>query len=335
MNKTLLVGIAILILLLIVTGVYVLVTPRHTEDIYTVCILSGLDFFADTAGGFKEGMKELGYEEGKNIHYDEWKTNFDETAYRRILLKFIADKVDLVFVFPSEAAVIAKEMLQGKNIPIVFGNANIEGTNLVQSIAEPGDAITGVRYPGPDLALKRFEIMRELVPGMKELWVPFQRGYPIVESQLEVLRAAASVAGITLTEIPSSSAAELQSQFQSILQSKNKSPDAILAIAEPLAVTPDAFQVIGAFAAALKIPVGGPPMAAGDYESIFGVSTDNMRVGRQASFLADKILKGVPAGTIPVVSAESFLQVNYRAAQKAGISIPEGLLNRANQIINR
>ena len=321
------------LMLLVIAGIYFLLAPHEKEKTYRIGILSGLDFFADTADGFKEGMKELGYEEGKNIHYDEWKTNFNETAYERILYKFIADKDDMIFVFPTEAVVLAKNLTKGTEIPLVFGNANIEGVNLVKSVAEPGDEITGVRYPGPDLALKRFEIMRELVPNMKEIWVPFQRGYPIVEVQLEVLRPVVAAAGMTLTEIPASSAAELQDEFQSLLQSKKKGPDAILAIAEPLAVTPDAFEVMGLFAAEHKIPVGGAPMAAGGYESVFGVSTDNIRVGKQAAILANKVLKGISAGTIPIVSAESFLQVNYRAAQRVGITIPEGLLEQADQIV--
>lgn len=326
------IGVAVTILL-VITGVYFLIAPRETERTYRIGILSGLDFFTDIAEGFKERMKELGYEEGKNVRYDEWRTNFDEVAYSRILYKFIADKVDLIFVFPTEASILAKKTVQGTGIPVVFGNASIEGVGLVESVAEPGDTITGVRYPGPDLSLKRFEIMRELVPGIRQLWMPYQRGYPIVENQLEALRPVIAAAGMTLTEIPASSASELRAEFELLVQEKKEKPDAILLIAEPLSVTPDAFEVIGKFGAERNIPVGGAPMAAGGYESVFGVSTDNIRVGRQAAALADKVLKGILAGTIPVVSAESFLQVNHRAAQRAGIIVPEGLLGRADRII--
>ncbi len=332
MSKMYLVG-AVAVILLVVAGVYFFVAPQETEKTYKIGILSGLDFFTGTAKGFREGMKELGYEENKNIRYDEWKTNFDEEAYRRILYKFIADKVGLIFVFPTEASILAKAVTEGTGIPVVFGNANIEGVNLVESVAEPGGNITGVRYPGPDLVLKRFEIMRELVPGMREVWIPYQRNYPIVETQLRALRPVIAAAGMTLTEVPASSVAELEENLRLLLQSKKQKPDAILLIPEPLGVTPPAFEVMGRFADEQKIPIGGAPMAAGNYESVFGVSTDNVHVGKQASALADKILKGIPAGTIPVVSAESFLEVNYRAAEKAGITVSEGLLNRANRII--
>jgi putative ABC transport system substrate-binding protein len=104
-------------------------------------------------------------------------------------------------------------------------------------------------------------------------------------------------------------------------------------IAEPLAVTPDAFEVIGKFAAEHNVPVGGAIMSVGGYESVFGVHVNNVNVGKQAAKLADKILKGTPAGTIPVVSAESYFQLNYKSAQELGLDVSEGLLSMADEII--
>ena len=74
-------------------------------------------------------------------------------------------------------------------------------------------------------------------------------------------------------------------------------------------------------------------MQVDEYGSIFGIHVDPRKTGEQAAILADKILKGTPAGTIPVVSSESYLEINYKAAQELGITIPEGLLNRADKII--
>jgi putative ABC transport system substrate-binding protein len=306
---------------------------NQKPKVYHVGILSGLDFFADTADGFKAKMAELGYREDINIVYDIRKTQFETVAEQRILKKFVTDKVDLIVTFPTEVSLEAKAVANGTNIPVVFANANVEGVNLVKSVREPGGNITGVRYPGPDLAIKRFEIMRMLAPKAKRMWVPYQRGYPIVVSQLEVLRATAAAAGVTLIETPADNAAELQAILRERPKPKNIGMDAVLFIAEPLAVTPDAFAVISKFAAEHEIPVGGALMIMGDYGSVFGVSTDNVAVGRQAAVLADKILKGIPAGSIPVVSAENFLQINYKAARRLGLKVPEGLLSQANEII--
>jgi putative tryptophan/tyrosine transport system substrate-binding protein len=300
------------------------------EKVYHVGILSGLDFFSSTADGFKAKMTELGYIEGKNIIYDIQKTQFDPAAEQRILKTFISNKVDLIFTFPTEVSVLAKDIAKETGIPVLFANANIEGVNLVKSVREPGGNITGVRYPGPDIALKRFEIMLQLMPHAKRILVPYQRNYPIITSQMEVLRPVALSKGVTLIELPASNALELQSELEKLSGSHI---DCILFIPEPLAVTPDGFAVLGKFAAKHKLPMGGALMSTKDYSSVFGIATDNITVGKQAAVLVDKIFKGTAAGSIPVVSAENFLQLNYKAAHKQGLNVSESLLNQANEII--
>ena len=320
------------IIMIIVMGLLA-VGCNSKPKVHRVGILSGLDFFADTADGFKAKMAELGYREGKDIVYDMQKTQFDPVLEQRILKKFVSDKVDLIVTFPTEVSLEAKAAVDGTNIPVVFANANIEGVGLVKSVREPGGNITGVRYPGPDLAIKRFEILRGLAPKARRIGVPYQRGYPIVASQLEVLRTAAATMGVTLIEIPADNAAELRAILRKRAEAGTTGMDALLMISEPLAVSPDAFAVLGKFAAEHKIPIGGASIIVGKYASVFGMSTDNIAVGRQAAVLAAKVLKGTPAGTIPVVSAESFLQINYKAAQKLGLKVSEGLLSQASEII--
>jgi putative ABC transport system substrate-binding protein len=301
--------------------------------VYRVGILCGLDFAASTVDGFKEGMTELGYVEGQNIVYDVQKTDFDMAAYKSILQKFVADKVDLIFVFPTEASQEAKAATQGTDIPVVFSVANIEDTGLVNSVREPGGNITGVRYPGPDIAIRRFEIMLELVPQATRMWIPYQRGYPIVDSQLEVLRPAATAVGVTLIEAPADNAAELEGDLQARAQSADIGMDAILIIPEPLGVTADAFLVMARFAAEHRIPIGGALMEVEGYGSLFDVGIDHFNTGKQAAPLADKVLRGTLPGTIPVVSSESYLKINHRLAQELGLTVPEDLLGMATEII--
>jgi putative ABC transport system substrate-binding protein len=90
---------------------------------------------------------------------------------------------------------------------------------------------------------------------------------------------------------------------------------------------------VGKFAAEHKIPVGGALISVEGYESIFGVNIEPITAGEQAAPLADKIFRGIPAGTIPVVSAESYLEINYKAAQELGLTVSEGLLSQADRII--
>jgi len=323
----------LIVVLLVGVGVYFLLLPEKEEKVYRVGILSGLEYIAEAADGFKAGMAELGYIKGENIIYSLQRTDFDMVEYRRILEKFVEDEVDLIFVFPTEASQEAKAATQGTDIPVVFTVANIEGTGLVESVSKPGGNITGVRYPGPDIALQRFEIMRELAPEAKRMWIPYQRGYPIVTSQLEALYSAAEAAGITLIEAPADNAAEIQALLNERAIATDIGIDAILALAEPLYVTPDAFLVTCKFATEHKIPNAGALMDVEGCASLFGVHIHNFNTGKQVAPMADKILRGISAGTLPVVSAEPYFQFNYKAAQDLGIEVPEGLLERADEII--
>jgi putative ABC transport system substrate-binding protein len=293
--------------------------------------LSGLEFVADITDGFKEAMTELGYIEGENIIYDVQRTEFDIERYQSILKKFIEDDVDLILVFPTEASIEAKAATEGTDIPVVFAFALIEDMGIVDSVREPGGNVTGVRYPGPDIALKRFEIMREVVPDATKMLVPYQKGYPIVEPQMEALRPEAEKVGISLIEVPAVDADDLRSALE---EYADEDIGAVFFVAEPLAVTPDAFVVICEFGQEHNIPVGGAFIVVDEYESLFGVNVDTFSSGRAAAPLADKIFKGTPAGTIPVVSAESFFQFNFKESERLGLEVPKDVLLQADEVIN-
>ena len=300
---------------------------------FRVGILCGLHVFASTVEGFRKAMQDLGYTENRNIEYDVHYTNFDSATEERILRKFVEDRVDLMLVLPSEVSVAAKEVTRGTGVPVVFCQTNIEGTNLIDSVPQPGGNITGVRYPGPDLALKRFEILHELAPWARRFWVPYTRHSLIVPDQLAALRLEAAQAGITLVEAPADTGDELIAELERRATSADTGIDAVLFISEPLARTPAVFPSIGRFASEHRIPIGGVLYSLDGYSTLFGVATDNIAVGRLAAQQAHKVLRGIAPGSIPVVSAESFFQLNYTAAQNLGIPIPADLLKQADEIV--
>ena len=306
---------------------------QKQQKVYQIGILCGLDYIGSIPDIFKKEMAELGYVEDKNIVYHVHRTNFEPVKEKLILQRFVENKVDLIFTFPTEVSMAAKAAVQGTDVPVLFAIANIEGTGLVKSVREPGANITGVRYPGPDLAIKRFEVMCELAPDARRMWVPYQRGYPIVESQMEVLHPAAAARGITLIEFPADDAAEVKAELDKLDKLDDVGFDAILFIPEPLSCTDDAFEVIAKFAYERKMPIGGITMQVGDYASLFGIDVDDPKTVKQAAVLANKILKGTPASKIPVVSSESYFEIDYNAAQQLNIAVPVGLLSRADRII--
>jgi putative ABC transport system substrate-binding protein len=320
---------SLLAAVLILSGCNAEASPK----VYRVGILSGLDFFTNTADGFKAKMAELGYKEGENITYDLQKTNFEPAKEQEILQKFVADKVDLILVFPTEAAIEAKAATQGTNIPMLFANSFLEGSNLVESVRQPGGNISGVRFPGTDIAVKRLEFLHELAPQAKRIWVPYQRDYPSVAPILEVLRPAATSLGVTLVELPAAGPADVQADLQKRAQADDIGIDAILFIPESLNVNPDAFGAISKFAVEHKLPIAGAFVSPDGLGLVLANLSDNVEVGALAAPLADKIFKGIPAGTIPVVSPEAHLLLNYKEAQKMGLTVPEGMLSQADEVI--
>lgn len=328
---SLFVGVVVIAMLLSGCG------PAQETKVYRVGILSGLGpFFAPAVDGFKAKMTELGYVEGENIVYDVQTTNVDIEAYKSITQKFVADKVDLIFVFPTEASMEAKAAAQGTDIPIIFALAftDVPGINLINSVREPGGNITGVRFPSGEIASKRLEVLVEMAPDAKRILVPYLRDYPNVPGQLEAIRAQANDLGMELIELPISSPPELQAELDRRAALDDTGIDAVLMLAEPVSATPDFYAILGPFSYEHNLPIGGALMGAGDeYGSLFGVGPIPYHAGEHSAIMADEIFTGTPAGTIPVLTSESHLSINYAAAQALGVTVPKGLLKQADEII--
>ncbi|MBU1998104.1 MAG: ABC transporter substrate-binding protein, partial [Candidatus Omnitrophica bacterium] len=292
-------------------------------------ILSGLDVFANIADGFKAQMTELGYIEGMNIIYDFQKANVDVPAERVILKRFVDSKVDLIFAFPTEPALLAKEATKGTNIPVIFAQGGVEGSGLVQSIAYPGDNITGVRYPGPDVLVRRLEIMHELIPEAKRFYLTYQLDYPTVRLALIAIRPVASVLGVTLVEVPIKTVEDIEADLNARDNLNDVGIDAILIVPESLSQSPRGFGAIIKFANKHKIPLAASNIKSG---AVFSYTSDNIETGRLAASLADKIFKGVPAGTIMVATPTSDLRLNYKLAQELGLNVSKRLMGLAKEV---
>ena len=327
-------GIWLVTLVLIVVG-NLLVSGCGAEQpkVYRVGILNGFSPFGDIAEGFKAKMTDLGYVEGKNIVYDVQVSNFDPAEEERIVKQFVTDKVDLIFTFATEAAISAKTGTAGTDVPVVFAFAVLEGNDLIESVRQPGGNITGVRFPGPELSVKRFEILHKLAPQAKRVGIIYNSNYPANKSQLEALHPAASAVGITLVEIPVKSVADIEADLQARAAAIDIGLDAILIITDDLSQTPDGWPMISQFAAEHHLPIAGSAAFEADTGAILSYIPDSFETGGLAAPLADKILKGTPVDTIPVITPESRLRLNYALAQELGLTVDEGLLSQATEII--
>ena len=138
--------------------------------------------------------------------------------------------------------------------------------------------------------------------------------------------------GLTLVEVPFNGVEEVEADLNARNASDDLGIDAMLTIPEPLTGTERLSKVIYDFAEAHRLPIGGNEDSLTN-RSLFCVIVNNKATGEQAASLADKILKGAPAGEMPVLSSEDYIQINYNAAQKLGLNVSEGLLSRAAEII--
>ena len=303
--------------------------------IFRVGILSGAPFFATTVDGFKAKMTEQGYVEGKNIIYDVHSVSINNAlTTKETLKKFQSDDVDLIFTFPTGSALAAKAAARNSGIPVVFTGATLEGNDLVESTRHPGGNITGVRAPTPDMSVKRLEILLRIAPYLKHVLLLHNPNYiPSVEA-LAALRAAAdSILRVNLMVESITSVDELTNALQAIVRTNKVAElEAILVMPEVVVQSPTGWKITTAFAKQHNILIGGGlPHTAND-GALFSFFPDNIETGEMAALLANKIFKGIPAGTIPVFTADSRLRINYRLALESGLMIDEGLLLQATEI---
>ena len=321
--------------LLVVICVFLVGCGKKTQEtkVYRVGIISGAEAFVDIADGFKAKMAELGYVEGENIFYDLQQLNADPLGEKRVVEKFVHDKVDMIFAFPTEPALAAKAATQGTDIPVVFAMAGIEGNALVESVTSPSGNITGLRFPGPELTVKRLELLHELVPQAKRIYLIYDSNYPLAAPSLEGLRPAASSLGLTLVEDPVNNVQELQAALQKRAASDDIGIDAILIMPDILNNSPDGYLPILKFANEHKLPIGGGMNFTADLGAMYSFVPDNVDQGKLAATLADKIFKGTPAGAIMVATPKSYLRLNYKVIRELGLRMPEGLLSIADEVI--
>lgn len=324
--------IGFLVVALVAVGVYFLLLPEKEGKAYRVGILTA-GAFPVCADGFKAGMAELGYIEGKNIVYDSYYVEADFAEMKRIAKEVVVEEVDLIFTAPTEPSQAAQEATQGTDIPIVFAYAGIEGSGLVESVREPGGNITGVRFPGPEQITRRLEMLLEFAPWVKRVWIGYDENYPNTLPALEALRPLAASKGVTLVEAPVITLGELEADLAARAKSADIGLDAMILMPDIFNHCPEGWGMIRDFATEHKVLLCGSFFYTVEEGAIFGNANDLFKVGELSASLADKILRDIPAGTIPVVTPEQDLWINYKVAQELGLTVPESLLNMAVEVI--
>ena len=280
--------------------------------------------------GFRDGLKNAGYVEGKNLILDiSVKQNYDEL--RPIAKVYVEKKFDLIVGMGGTVTLLAKELTQ--DIPILFvGAGDPIATGLMKSLARPEANVTGVSTL-TDLEMygKRLEIFKEAVPSLRRVAVLYNaRGEnPVHAQSLLLVQKVAPNIRVKLVETPIKSTADLDRLLSSV---SKDTADGLFTICTTLFREP--FKKIATVAIQKKLALMGCGTTQTEEGALLSYSADGYRVGVRAAWYADRILKGTKPQDLPVETPIYFeLVINLRTAKQIGLTIPPNVLARADKVI--
>ena len=283
---------------------------------------------SEEAKAFYQGLHDAGYTEGRDVTIEWW---FGGGHYDRVS-EAVADlaqrKPDAIVVESTPAALAAKRATS--TIPIVMALVGDPvGSGLVASLAHPGGNVTGLTNQTVDLAAKRLQLLKEAIPGARHVVVIFNPETLPNITILGRLKEAAPGLGVALKFISVKKVEELRSAFSGLGRSN---ADALLIVDDGfMATLGDEILQLG-MNARLPIVYANKPLARKGV--LLSYAVDHSELFRRAAAYVDKILKGARPGDLPIEQPTKFeLVVNLKTAKALGITIPQSILVRADEVI--
>ena len=312
-------------LLLLVSATFA--GAQQPAKIPRIGYLDGAPLSAARTEAFREGLRELGYIDGKNIMI-EWKSADGKVDRLAVL---VAELVRLkVAVIVSAGATGTRTAKQATTtIPIVMAqDPDPVGNGLVASLARPGGNVTGLSSLTADLSGKRLELLKEILPKLSHVAV-FETSTSAGNTrQLGETELAARAFGVTLQYLDVKGANDIETAFRAATKERS---EAVLVLASPVTISQQA-QIVE-HAAKSRLPVmyhRREAVEAGGLVS-YGVSFPDL--DRRAATYVDKILKGTKPADIPVEQPMKFeFVINLKAAKQIGLPIPPNVLARADKV---
>jgi putative ABC transport system substrate-binding protein len=283
-------------------------------------------FWSHWVAAFVQRMRELGWIEGRTIAIEfRWAEGRSE-RYAEIAAELVRLQVDVIVT--TGIAIVAVKQATSV-IPIVFAvAADPVGTGLVASLARPGGNVTGVSSLAADLAGKRLELLRQVVPGLGRLAIMGNADYPASVLEMGEIRATARTLGLEVVLLEIRQAEDIEPAFEALkgrakalyvctdaLTDANRIRINTLALAAQLPTMNGFRELVGA---------GGLMSYGADFPDLF----------RRAAEYVDKILHGAKPADLPVQQPTKFeLVINLKTAKALGLTIPEALLATADEVI--
>lgn len=278
---------------------------------------------------FRQGLRELGYVEGRNVLIEYRWANGQLERLPALAAELIGLRVNVIVAANTPAALAAKKATS--TIPIILvTSGDPVGSGLVASLARPGGNVTGLSLT-PTLAIsgKQLELLTEAFPKITHVAVLANPANPPTAGLLEETERAARSLGLRLRIIQVRDSKEFGDAFATI---KNERVPALLVIADPLVA--DNRDRIVAFAATNRLPAAYPYRSFVDAGGLMSYGADVSDLHRRAATYVDRILQGAKPAELPLEQPTKFeLVVNLKAAKALGLTIPRSLLLRADHVI--
>jgi putative tryptophan/tyrosine transport system substrate-binding protein len=283
---------------------------------------------ANLIGPFREGLRELGYIEGKNIAI-EWR--WAEGKYERfpgLIAELIGSKAELIVTAGTPASLAVKKATT--TIPLVMiAVGDPVGSGLIASLAHSRGNVTGLTSISPELDGKRLELLREVVPNISHVAVMWNPTSPLQVVAEKATRAAAQPTGIRILSLGVHADEQFDHAFATIRKEK---PGALLVLADRLFLHNRARMMEFAIHNRLPGVHAYVELVEGGGLMSYGPSYSGMH--KRAAYYIDKILKGTNPADLPIEAPAKFeLVVNIKAAKQIGVSIPPSVLYRADRVI--
>jgi len=284
----------------------------------------------DPSAGFRQGLRELGYAEGRNLVLEYRYADGRSDRLATLAAELIQLKVDVILAGGPATLQAARNATSA--IPIVaLGGSDPVGEGWAQSLARPGGNVTGLTVTFPELGPKRLEILSQAVPGLARvviLLAPAELGLngPSMKSMEE---AGARALGLQAQLLEVSGPGDFEAAFKRAAQGRAQG---LYAISTNTIVTYRSRLAELSVSYRLPSVSGFPLLAEAGFLMSYGADLDAL--GRRAATYVDKILKGARPGDLPIERPTEFeLVINLKTARSLGITLPQAVLLRANRVI--
>jgi putative ABC transport system substrate-binding protein len=280
------------------------------------------------AQAFREGLRDAGYSEGRDVVIEWRSANGDYARVPELAADLVQRKVDVIVVQSTPAAQAVKRATS--TIPIVISIVSDPvGSGLVASLAHPGGNITGLSTMATELSAKRLQLLKEAIPRLARVAVLWNPDTPTYIKAIEDLKAVAPSLSIELSFVSVRTPEEIGPAFSAVSRAR----------AEALYIIPDAFffahrKTLLKLGSKAQLPVIYGERHFADAGALMSYGPNVADMFRQSAGYVDKILKGAKPGDLPIEQPTRFeLVVNLKTAKALRLTIPESILVRADEVI--